>query len=59
MECVFVDDDIIHNMGSIDSIRDIEVINTELILSDISSLESQREKLARKHEVETRKQPKT
>ena len=44
----FVDDDIIHNMGSIDSIRDIEVINTELILSDISSLESQREKLAKK-----------
>ena len=44
----FIDDDIIHNMGSIDSIRDIEVINTELILSDISSLESQSEKLAKK-----------
>lgn len=44
----FVDDDIIHNMGSIDPIRDIEVINTELILSDISSLESQKEKLVKK-----------
>ncbi len=44
----FVDEDIIHNMGSIDPIRDIEVINTELILSDISSLESQKEKLVKK-----------
>ena len=38
----FVDDDIIHNMGSIDPLRDIEVINTELILADMSSLESQK-----------------
>ena len=44
----FEDDDIIHNMGSIDPLRDIEVINTELILADISSLESQREKLVKK-----------
>jgi hypothetical protein len=44
----FVDDDIIHNMGSINPIRDIEVINTELILSDISSVESQKEKLVKK-----------
>jgi GTP-binding protein YchF len=44
----FDNDDIIHNMGSIDPIRDIEVINTELILSDISSLESQQEKLIKK-----------
>lgn len=44
----FEDEDIIHNMGSIDPIRDIEVINTELILADISSLESQREKGTKK-----------
>ena len=44
----FDNDDIIHNMGSIDPIRDIDVINTELILSDISSLESQQEKLVKK-----------
>ena len=44
----FEDEDIIHNMGSIDPIRDIEVINTELILSDLSSLESQQEKLIKK-----------
>ena len=44
----FEDEDIIHNMGTIDPIRDIEVINTELILSDLSSLESQQEKLIKK-----------
>ena len=44
----FDNDDIIHSMGSIDPIRDIDVINTELILSDISSLESQQEKLVKK-----------
>jgi len=40
----FEDEDIVHNMGSIDPLRDIEVINTELILADMSSLESQKEK---------------
>ena len=44
----FDNDDIIHSMGSIDPIRDIDVINTELILSDISSPESQQEKLVKK-----------
>ena len=44
----FEDEDIIHNMGSIDPIRDIEVINTELILSDLASVESQKEKLVKK-----------
>ena len=44
----FDNDDIIHSMGSINPTRDIEVINTELILSDISSLESQQEKLIKK-----------
>jgi GTP-binding protein YchF len=40
----FEDDDIIHNMGSVDPLRDIEVIQTELVLADIASLESQRDK---------------
>lgn len=44
----FVDDDIIHNMGSIDPLRDIEIINTELILADMSSLENQKEKAVKK-----------
>ncbi|MGB0344223.1 MAG: redox-regulated ATPase YchF [Coraliomargarita sp.] len=40
----FEDDDVVHNMGKVDPLRDIEVINTELILADIASLESQKEK---------------
>lgn len=44
----FENDDIIHSMGSVDPIRDIEVINTELILSDLESVERQREKLIKK-----------
>lgn len=44
----FEDDDIIHNAGSVDPIRDIEIIETELILSDMESLARQREKLAKK-----------
>jgi ribosome-binding ATPase len=35
----FDDDDIIHTMGAVDPIRDIEIINAELILADISSVE--------------------
>ena len=44
----FDDDDIIHTMGSIDPLRDIEVINTELILADMSSLEGQKDKLVKR-----------
>jgi ribosome-binding ATPase len=44
----FEDDDIIHNSGSVDPVRDIEIIETELILSDMESLERQREKLIKK-----------
>ena len=44
----FVDENVIHNMGCIDPIRDIEVINTELILADLQSAENQLEKTQRK-----------
>ncbi len=37
----FEDADIIHNMGRVDPIRDIEVINTELVLADLESVERQ------------------
>ena len=37
----FEDVDIVHSIGPIDPIRDIEVINTELILADIQSVELQ------------------
>lgn len=44
----FEDDDIIHNSGSMDPVRDIEIIETELILSDLDSVARQREKLIKK-----------
>jgi hypothetical protein len=34
----FADDDIIHVAGSVDPIRDIEIINTELALADLESV---------------------
>ncbi|MDR3228133.1 MAG: redox-regulated ATPase YchF [Puniceicoccales bacterium] len=37
----FENDDIIHSMGHIDPLRDIEVINTELVLADLQSCETQ------------------
>jgi GTP-binding protein YchF len=44
----FENDDIIHNAGSVDPLRDIEIIETELILADLESLERQKEKLLKK-----------
>ncbi len=46
----FVDDDIIHTMGAVDPVRDIEVISTELVLADLESVEkriSRTQKLAK------------
>lgn len=36
---MFWDENIIHVQGSVDPIRDIEIINTELILADIETVE--------------------
>ncbi len=44
----FENDDIIHEMGSVDPIRDIEIINSELLLSDIAALEKRKESRAKK-----------
>ena len=44
----FEDDDIVHTMGGIDPIRDLETITTELVLADLQSLEKQQDKLAKK-----------
>lgn len=41
----FEDDDIHHVSGSVDPVRDIEVINTELILADMASLTKRQERL--------------
>ncbi len=44
----FEDDDVVHVDGSIDPVRDVEVIETELMLSDLESLERQIENLKKK-----------
>lgn len=44
----FEDKDIIHNMGEVDPLRDIEVIATELMLADLDSCENQIEKTRKK-----------
>ena len=41
----FEETDVHHVSGSIDPIRDIEVINTELVLADLASLQKRRERL--------------
>jgi GTP-binding protein YchF len=40
----FINDDIVHVEGSVDPARDIEVINTELQLSDLESIEKKLDK---------------
>ena len=44
----FEDEDVIHNMGNVDPIRDIEIITTELVLADLQSVENQLDKNLRK-----------
>jgi hypothetical protein len=34
----FVDDDVVHTMGGVDPIRDIEVVTTELVLADLEAV---------------------
>jgi hypothetical protein len=41
----FVDDDVVHVSGSVDPLRDIEVIETELILADVQALENRVERM--------------
>ena len=43
----FEDPDVVHTMGSLDPVRDIEVINTELALSDLETVQKRRERLAK------------
>ncbi|MGJ8634458.1 MAG: redox-regulated ATPase YchF [Luteolibacter sp.] len=55
----FENDDIIHELGSVDPIRDIEIINAELILADMASLEKRRqsrEKKAKSGDKESKKE---
>lgn len=43
----FEDPDIVHVTGSVDPIRDIEIISTELILADLEALRRRREKIGK------------
>ncbi|MFK7912133.1 MAG: redox-regulated ATPase YchF [Akkermansiaceae bacterium] len=55
----FENDDIIHELGSVDPIRDIEIINSELILADLAVLEKRKEsriKKARSGDKESKKE---
>lgn len=55
----FEDENIIHEMGSVDPLRDIEIINAELILADLASLEkrhSSREKKAKTGDKEAKRE---
>jgi GTP-binding protein YchF len=45
---LFKDPDVIHTMGSVDPRRDVEVIETELALADLASLEKQYDKVSGK-----------
>ena len=55
----FENDDIIHELGTVDPLRDIEIINAELILADHAALEKRktsREKKARSGDKEAKKE---
>ncbi|HEY1663917.1 MAG TPA: redox-regulated ATPase YchF [Verrucomicrobiae bacterium] len=43
----FEDADIHHVTGSIDPVRDIEIINTELVIADLDNIKKRREKLSK------------
>ena len=44
----FEDPDVVHTMGSVDPVRDIEVITTELVLSDLEAVEKRIDKTHKK-----------
>src|SRR6266446_2649242 len=43
----FEDPDIVHVTGSLDPVRDIEIVTTELVLADLESIKKRLEKIAR------------
>jgi GTP-binding protein YchF len=50
----FSNKNVAHDFGSIDPIRDIEVINTELILKDLQTLENRTAKVEKLHKIGAR-----
>ncbi|OGR88683.1 MAG: redox-regulated ATPase YchF [Elusimicrobia bacterium RIFCSPHIGHO2_02_FULL_57_9] len=45
---LFKDPEVVHTLGGVDPVRDVEIIETELILADLASLEKQYEKVSGK-----------
>jgi ribosome-binding ATPase YchF (GTP1/OBG family) len=43
----FEDADVHHVSGTVDPVRDIEIINTELALADLDSVKKRRERIAK------------
>jgi ribosome-binding ATPase len=43
----FEDPDIVHVTGSVDPVRDIEIVTTELVLADLEALRRRREKMSK------------
>jgi len=44
----FEDPDVVHTMGSVDPVRDIEVVTTELVLSDLDAVQKRIDKTQKK-----------
>lgn len=47
----FKNENVVHDFGSIDPVRDVEVVNTELILADLQTLERRMAKTEKMHRV--------
>jgi hypothetical protein len=47
----FINENVAHDLGSINPTRDVEVVNTELILADLQTLEKRIAKLDKMHRV--------
>jgi len=43
----FADDDVVHVEGEVDPVRDIEIVETELVLADLQSVEKRLDRIAR------------
>ncbi len=52
----FEDENIIHVSGKVDPIRDMEIINVELVLSDLEIIENRLEKIAKKAQTTKEKE---
>ncbi len=52
----FDDPDVVHVSGSIDPLRDIDVINTELMLADLESIEKRKQKMEKQFKATKDKQ---